>query len=82
MNPAVRPSDWSGKLGCWIYRTPFVVILLLCGLLGDSVIRMLLTMASQYYRLIEIPEALVFGVFRLTAGHGRLCNAGPGASFG
>jgi hypothetical protein len=36
--------------------------LLLCGLLGDSVIRMLLTMASQYYRLIEIPEAL-FGVF-------------------
>ncbi len=50
------------QAGCWIYRTPFVVILLLCGLLGDSVIRMLLTMASQYYRLIEIPEAL-FGVF-------------------
>jgi MFS family permease len=46
----------------WIFRTPFVLMLLLCGLLGDSVIRMLLTMASQYYRLIEIPEAL-FGVF-------------------
>ncbi len=50
------------RAGCWIYRTPFVMILLLCGLLGDSVIRMLITMASQYYRLIEIPEAL-FGVF-------------------
>ena len=50
------------QAGCWIFRTPFVMILLLCGLLGDSVIRMLLTMASQYYRLIEIPEAL-FGVF-------------------
>jgi MFS family permease len=34
----------------WIFRTPFVLMLLLCGLLGDSVIRMLLTMASQYYR--------------------------------
>ncbi len=31
--------------------------LILFGLLYDSVIRMLLTMASQYYRLIEIPEA-------------------------
>jgi len=50
------------EAGCWIFRTPFVLILLLCGLLGDSVIRMLLTMASQYYRQIGIPEAL-FGVF-------------------
>lgn len=49
------------QAGRWILKTPFVMILLLCGLLGDSVIRMLLTMASQYYRLIEIPEAL-FGV--------------------
>lgn len=50
------------QAGRWIFRTPFVLLLLLCGLLGDSVIRMLLTMASQYYRQIEIPEAL-FGVF-------------------
>lgn len=50
------------QAGRWIFNTPFVLILLLCGLLGDSVIRMLLTMASQYYRQIEIPEAL-FGVF-------------------
>jgi MFS family permease len=49
------------QAGRWIFRTPFVMILMFCGLLGDSVIRMLLTMASQYYRLIEIPEGL-FGV--------------------
>lgn len=49
------------QAGCWILRTPFVLALLLFGLLGDSVIRMIMTMSSQYYRLIEIPEAL-FGV--------------------
>ena len=30
----------------WIFRTPFVLMLLLCGLLGDSVIRMLLAMGG------------------------------------
>ncbi len=50
------------QAGAWVARTPFVVAVMLFGLLCDSVIRMLLTMASQYYRLIGIPEAL-FGVF-------------------
>ncbi len=49
------------RAGCWIFRTPFVLGLILFGLLYDSVIRMLLTMASQYYRLIAVPEAF-FGV--------------------
>lgn len=49
------------QAGRWIFHTPFVLCVILAGLLFDSVIRMLLTMASQYYRLIEIPEAL-FGV--------------------
>ena len=49
------------QAGCWIFRTPFVLGLILFGLLYDSVVRMLLTMASQYYRIIEIPEA-AFGV--------------------
>ena len=47
--------------GRWIFRTPFVLGLMLFGLLYDSVARMIITMASQYYRIIEIPEAL-FGV--------------------
>lgn len=49
------------QAGRWIFRTPFVLGLMLFGLLYDSVVRMLITMASQYYRIIEIPEAL-FGV--------------------
>lgn len=50
------------QAGGWIFRTPFVVAVMLFGLLCDSVIRMILTMASQYYRVIGIPEAW-FGVF-------------------
>ena len=49
------------QAGRWIFRSPFVVALLLFGLLYDSVIRMILTMASQYYRIIEIPEG-AFGL--------------------
>jgi len=49
------------RAGGWILRTPFVLIVILFGLLFDSVIRMLLTMNSQYYRLIGLPEA-VFGI--------------------
>ena len=51
--------------GRWIFRTPFVLGLMLFGLLYDSVARMIITMASQYYRIIEIPEAL-FGVLGST----------------
>ncbi len=53
--------DLVWRAGGWIFRTPFVLAVMLFGLLCDSVIRMILTMDSQYYRLIEIPEAL-FGV--------------------
>ena len=49
------------QAGRWIFKTPFVLAVMLFGLLGDSVVRMLLTMSSQYYRVIEIPAAL-FGV--------------------
>ncbi len=49
------------QAGAWIFRTPFVLGVILFGLLYDSVIRMLITMTSQYYRVIEVPEAL-FGL--------------------
>ncbi|MFK5925144.1 MAG: MFS transporter [Desulfuromusa sp.] len=49
------------EAGRWIFRTPFVLGLMLFGLLYDSVVRMIITMSSQYYRIIEVPEAL-FGV--------------------
>ena len=53
------------QAAAWIFKTPFVLGLILFGLLYDSVIRMLLTMASQYYRIIDVPEAL-FGVLGST----------------
>jgi MFS family permease len=49
------------QAGRWIFCTPYVLGLILFGLLYDSVTRMMLTMASQYYRVIEVPESL-FGV--------------------
>jgi MFS family permease len=49
------------QAGRWILNTPFVLIAILMGLIFDSVIRMVITMSSQYYRLIEIPEAM-FGI--------------------
>jgi MFS family permease len=45
------------RAGGWIMRTPFALILILGGLLFDSVSRMLVTVGSQYYRLIDLPEA-------------------------
>ncbi len=49
------------KTGRWIINTPFVLFIILIGMLFDSVIRMVITMSSQYYRMIDIPEAM-FGV--------------------
>ena len=56
-------SLWSGILatGKWILRHPFVYALILAALVHDSVVRIFLTTASEYYRLIQIPIAW-FGV--------------------
>ena len=47
--------------GKWILQTPFAMVIIAAGFLFDSIIRMAGTLSSQYYRLIEIPEAL-FGI--------------------
>ena len=47
--------------GRWILRTPFAQIVILAGLLFDSCIRMVVTFTSQYYRVIQLPEAS-FGI--------------------
>lgn len=47
--------------GRWIVKTPFALIVILAGLLFDNCIRMIITLNSQYYRLIELPEA-IFGL--------------------
>ena len=47
--------------GRWILKTPFALAIILAGLQFDNCIRMIITLRSQYYRLIDLPEA-TFGL--------------------
>jgi hypothetical protein len=49
------------QAGLWILKTPFALALILAGLVFDNIIRMVMTLSSQYFRVIQIPEAL-FGI--------------------
>jgi hypothetical protein len=71
-DPASDPAGQGGKsilqalqltlqTGAWIFRTPFALVIILAGLIFDNCIRMVITLCSQYYRLISLPEAS-FGV--------------------
>ena len=43
--------------GAWILQTPMALAVILFGMSFDHVLRMLVTMTSQYYRVIDLPEA-------------------------
>lgn len=47
--------------GKWILKTPFVLAVILFGMLFDGILRMVITLASQYYRMVELPES-IFGI--------------------
>ncbi len=49
------------EAGRWIWRTPFALVIILFGMYFDHVLRMIVTMTSQYFRLINLPEAS-FGI--------------------
>ena len=49
------------QAGAWILKTPFVLGVILFGMLFDGIIRMVITLSSQYYRMIHLPES-VFGI--------------------
>jgi MFS family permease len=49
------------QAGSWIWRTKFVLAVILFFLVLDSVVRLFLTLNSSYYRMIGIPAAL-FGL--------------------
>ena len=49
------------KAGLWILKTPFALSIILFGMLFDGIIRMVITLSSQYYRMIELPESS-FGI--------------------
>lgn len=50
---------WSA--GKWIVYTPFALAIILFGMCYDHILRMIVTMTSQYFRLIQLPEAS-FGI--------------------
>ena len=45
------------QAGTWIVRTPFALAVILFGMGYDHVLRMIVTMTSQYFREIDLPEA-------------------------
>lgn len=47
--------------GKWILKTPFALAIIATGMVFDHIIRMMITLNSQYYRLIDLPES-VFGL--------------------
>ncbi|PIE57710.1 MAG: MFS transporter [Desulfobulbus propionicus] len=47
--------------GRWILKTPFALAVILYAAVFDHTLRLLVTMTSQYYRLIHLPES-TFGV--------------------
>lgn len=54
---AVHAFKTTLQAGSWILKTPFATVIILYGFLFDSIIRVFLTFNSQYYRVIELPEA-------------------------
>ncbi len=52
-----RVSRLTLAAGGWIFRTPMALAIILLGMGFDHVLRMLVTMTSQYYRIIDLPEA-------------------------
>ncbi|MBA3012283.1 MAG: MFS transporter [Proteobacteria bacterium] len=64
--PRVKQAfDLTFKAGAWIFKTPFVLSVILFGMLFDGIIRMVITLSSQYYRMIQLPESL-FGIIGST----------------
>ncbi len=49
------------ETGRWILQSPVALVIILTGVTFDSMIRLFLTVSSQYYRVIHLPEAS-FGV--------------------
>jgi len=60
------------QTGLWILSKPVVWALIVIALSFDSIIRLFLTLNSEYYRLIHIPEAAL-GVMGAAIGIMGLC---------
>jgi MFS family permease len=70
VKPVAAAFRLTLKAGGWILKTPWALAIILFGLLFDGIIRMAITLSSQYYRIILIPEALFGVIGALIAGLG------------
>ena len=61
INDLKQAFSTTFRAGRWILDTPFVFSVILFGMLLDGTIRMVITLSSQYYRMIQLPESL-FGI--------------------
>ena len=50
-------SRLTVQAGGWIVRTPFALAVILFAMTFDHTLRMLVTLTSEYYRLIHLPDA-------------------------
>lgn len=53
----VRALRLTIRAGGWIVKTPFALVVILFAMGYDHILRMVITMTSQYFRLINLPEA-------------------------
>ncbi len=58
---AIEAFRVTFRAGRWILNTPLALIVILAGILFDHIVRHYVTLSSEYFRIILIPEAL-FGV--------------------
>jgi hypothetical protein len=66
-NPESTAWHLVTNAGAWIVKTPAVLFVIVAGVLMDSVVRLLLTFSSSYFRIIHVPEAS-FGLIGASMG--------------
>ena len=57
----LQAARHTWQAGIWILQTPFALAIILFAMMYDHVLRLVITLNSQYLRLIELPEAS-FGI--------------------
>jgi MFS family permease len=67
-------SLWSGifRAAAWVWKTPVVLAIILAALVHDTIVRLFLTLGSEYYRLIKIPDAAFGLIGAASAGIGLI----------
>lgn len=57
LQKTVKAFRLTMNAGKWIITTPFALVVILFAMGYDHILRLFITMTSQYFRMIELPEA-------------------------